>query len=66
MKLSRGSCRSFRLENVWFSVQSLKDLKLELLQKKERYENLSSFSQMKEELEKLNKKMAWCLVRLKR
>ncbi|XP_078797384.1 structural maintenance of chromosomes protein 6 isoform X1 [Oryzias latipes] len=43
--------------------ESLKDLKLELLQKKERYENLSSFSQMKEELEKLNKKMAWCLVR---
>uniref|UniRef100_A0A3B3E1R5 Structural maintenance of chromosomes protein 6 n=2 Tax=Oryzias melastigma TaxID=30732 RepID=A0A3B3E1R5_ORYME len=43
--------------------ESLKELKLELLQKKERYENLSSFSQMKEELEVLNKNMAWCLVR---
>ncbi|XP_042357224.1 structural maintenance of chromosomes protein 6 isoform X2 [Plectropomus leopardus] len=45
--------------------ESLKDLKQEFLQKKERYENLPSFSEMKEELENLKKKMAWCLVREK-
>ncbi|KAM9354821.1 structural maintenance of chromosomes protein 6 [Pholidichthys leucotaenia] len=42
--------------------ECLKDLKQEFLQKKARYENFSSFSEMKEVLEKLKKKMAWCLV----
>ncbi|KAM9341065.1 structural maintenance of chromosomes protein 6 [Symphorus nematophorus] len=45
--------------------ESLKDLKQEFLQKKERYENLSSFSEMKAVLENLKKAMAWCLVREK-
>uniref|UniRef100_A0A8C4NYP3 Structural maintenance of chromosomes protein 6 n=1 Tax=Dicentrarchus labrax TaxID=13489 RepID=A0A8C4NYP3_DICLA len=44
--------------------ESLKDLKQEFLQKKERYENLSSFSEMKVVLENLKKAMAWCLVRV--
>ncbi|MEQ2269936.1 hypothetical protein XENORESO_012485, partial [Xenotaenia resolanae] len=43
--------------------ECLKDLKQEFLQKKERYESLSSFSDLKETLENLKKKMAWCLVR---
>ncbi|XP_056249827.1 structural maintenance of chromosomes protein 6 isoform X2 [Seriola aureovittata] len=43
--------------------ECLKDLKQEFLQRKERYENLSSFSGMKEDLENLKKAMAWCLVR---
>ncbi|XP_071354182.1 structural maintenance of chromosomes protein 6 isoform X2 [Trachinotus anak] len=43
--------------------ECLKDLKQEFLQRKERYENLSSFSEMKEVLENLKKAMAWCLVR---
>ncbi|KAM4724558.1 structural maintenance of chromosomes protein 6 [Anableps anableps] len=43
--------------------ECLKDLKQEFLQKKERYESLSSFSDLKESLESLKKKMAWCLVR---
>ncbi|KAM9708643.1 structural maintenance of chromosomes protein 6 [Menidia menidia] len=42
--------------------ESLKDLKQEFLQKKERYENLSSFGEMRDALENLKKKMAWCLV----
>ncbi|XP_072220998.1 structural maintenance of chromosomes protein 6 [Leuresthes tenuis] len=45
--------------------ESLKDLKQEFLQKKERYENLSSFGELREALENLKKKMAWCLVREK-
>ncbi|TKS86990.1 Structural maintenance of chromosomes protein 6 [Collichthys lucidus] len=45
--------------------ESLKDLKLEFLQKKERYENLSSFSEMKVVLENRKKAMAWCLVQEK-
>ncbi|KAK2826575.1 hypothetical protein Q5P01_020789 [Channa striata] len=45
--------------------EGLKDLKQEFLQRKERYENLSSFSGMKEALESLKKAMAWCLVREK-
>ncbi|XP_029900148.1 structural maintenance of chromosomes protein 6 [Myripristis murdjan] len=45
--------------------ECLKDLKQEFLQKKERYENMSSFSEMKATLENLKKKMAWCLVREK-
>uniref|UniRef100_A0A668AAD1 Structural maintenance of chromosomes 6 n=1 Tax=Myripristis murdjan TaxID=586833 RepID=A0A668AAD1_9TELE len=44
--------------------ECLKDLKQEFLQKKERYENMSSFSEMKATLENLKKKMAWCLVRV--
>jgi len=44
-------------------VQSLKDLKREFLQKKERYEHLPSVSEMKEVLENLKKTMVWCLVR---
>lgn len=47
-----------------FCVQCLKDLKHEFLQKKERYDNLSSFSEMKAVLENLKKAMAWCLVRV--
>uniref|UniRef100_A0A3Q0RNA1 Structural maintenance of chromosomes 6 n=1 Tax=Amphilophus citrinellus TaxID=61819 RepID=A0A3Q0RNA1_AMPCI len=38
------------------------DLKQEFLQKKERYENVASFSDMKVVLENLKKAMAWCLV----
>ncbi|XP_017277077.1 structural maintenance of chromosomes protein 6 [Kryptolebias marmoratus] len=45
--------------------ECLKDLKQEFLQKKERYENLSSYSELMEVLENLKKKMAWCLVREK-
>ncbi|XP_029349003.1 structural maintenance of chromosomes protein 6 isoform X2 [Echeneis naucrates] len=41
----------------------LKDLKQEFLQRKARYENLSSGSEMKEALVNLKKAMAWCLVR---
>ncbi|XP_054469577.1 structural maintenance of chromosomes protein 6 [Anoplopoma fimbria] len=43
--------------------ESLKDLKQVFLQKKERYEKLPSFSEMKVVLENLKKAMAWCLVR---
>ncbi|XP_034418530.1 structural maintenance of chromosomes protein 6 isoform X3 [Cyclopterus lumpus] len=42
--------------------ESLKDLKREFLQKKERYEQLPSFSEMELVLENLKKGMAWCLV----
>ncbi|XP_044022081.1 structural maintenance of chromosomes protein 6 isoform X2 [Siniperca chuatsi] len=45
--------------------ECIKDLKQEFLQKKERYEHLSSFSEMKVVLENLKKAMAWCLVREK-
>ncbi|KAM7403488.1 hypothetical protein PAMA_004105 [Pampus argenteus] len=45
--------------------ECLKDLKQEFLQRKERYENVSSISEMKEVLENLKKTMAWCLVREK-
>ncbi|KAM6968642.1 structural maintenance of chromosomes protein 6 [Tautogolabrus adspersus] len=45
--------------------ECLKDLKQEFLKKKERYENLSSFTEMKEVLENMKKKMAWSLVREK-
>ncbi|XP_037550761.1 structural maintenance of chromosomes protein 6 [Nematolebias whitei] len=45
--------------------ECLKDLKQEFLQKKERYENLSSYSELQEVLENLKKKMAWSLVREK-
>lgn len=47
-----------------FCLQSLKDLKQEFLQKKERYEKLPSFSEIKVVLENLKKAMAWCLVRV--
>uniref|UniRef100_A0AAQ5WWI7 Structural maintenance of chromosomes protein 6 n=1 Tax=Amphiprion ocellaris TaxID=80972 RepID=A0AAQ5WWI7_AMPOC len=43
--------------------ECLKDLKQEFLQKKERYEKCSSFSELKAVLENLKKAMAWCLVR---
>uniref|UniRef100_UPI003AAB4E74 structural maintenance of chromosomes protein 6 n=1 Tax=Centroberyx gerrardi TaxID=166262 RepID=UPI003AAB4E74 len=52
-------------EQVERQEECLKDLKQEFLQKKERFENLSSFSEMKVALENLKKKMAWCLVREK-
>ncbi|XP_051813828.1 structural maintenance of chromosomes protein 6 isoform X1 [Acanthochromis polyacanthus] len=42
--------------------ECLKDLKQEFLQKKERYEKCSSFSELKAVLENLKKAMAWCLV----
>ncbi|KAM6917310.1 structural maintenance of chromosomes protein 6 [Lycodopsis pacificus] len=45
--------------------ESLKDLKQEFLQKKERYEKWPSFSEMKVVLENLKKAMAWSLVREK-
>ncbi|XP_063764791.1 structural maintenance of chromosomes protein 6 isoform X2 [Eleginops maclovinus] len=43
--------------------ESLKDLKQDFLQKKERFETLPSFSDMKELLMNLRKNMAWSLVR---
>ncbi|XP_029568705.1 structural maintenance of chromosomes protein 6 [Salmo trutta] len=52
-------------EQVERQEECLKDLKQEFLQKKERYENLSSVGKMKETLEELKKMMAWCLVREK-
>ncbi|XP_010796118.1 structural maintenance of chromosomes protein 6-like, partial [Notothenia coriiceps] len=42
---------------------ALKDLKLDFLQKKERFETLHSFSDMKELLPSLQRHMAWSLVR---
>ncbi|XP_068436036.1 structural maintenance of chromosomes protein 6 [Clinocottus analis] len=45
--------------------ESLKDLKQEFLQKKERFEQLPTFSSLKVVLENLKKAMAWCLVREK-
>ncbi|XP_070776226.1 structural maintenance of chromosomes protein 6 [Enoplosus armatus] len=45
--------------------ECIKELKQEFLQKKERYEHLSSFTEMKVVLENLKKAMAWCLVREK-
>lgn len=45
--------------------ESLKDLKQDFLKKKERYEQLSSFSELRKVLENLKKSMAWCLVREK-
>ncbi|KAJ7990795.1 hypothetical protein DPEC_G00290620 [Dallia pectoralis] len=52
-------------EQVELQEECLKDLKLEFLQKKERYENLSSVGEMKNTLEELKKMMAWCLVKEK-
>uniref|UniRef100_A0A3P8YSN5 Structural maintenance of chromosomes protein 6 n=2 Tax=Esox lucius TaxID=8010 RepID=A0A3P8YSN5_ESOLU len=52
-------------EQVELQEECLKDLKQEFLQKKERYENLSSVGNMKKTLEDLKKMMAWCLVREK-
>ncbi|KAM4595864.1 structural maintenance of chromosomes protein 6 isoform 2-T4 [Polymixia lowei] len=52
-------------EQVERQEESLKELKQAFLQKKERYENLSSFSEMRVALDNLKKKMAWCLVREK-
>uniref|UniRef100_A0A6Q2Z7J9 Structural maintenance of chromosomes protein 6 n=1 Tax=Esox lucius TaxID=8010 RepID=A0A6Q2Z7J9_ESOLU len=49
-------------EQVELQEECLKDLKQEFLQKKERYENLSSVGNMKKTLEDLKKMMAWCLV----
>ncbi|XP_056623223.1 structural maintenance of chromosomes protein 6 isoform X2 [Triplophysa dalaica] len=43
--------------------ECLKDLRQLFLQKKERYESLSSFDDMRRTLEDLKQKMAWCLVR---
>uniref|UniRef100_A0A3P8NIT4 Structural maintenance of chromosomes protein 6 n=1 Tax=Astatotilapia calliptera TaxID=8154 RepID=A0A3P8NIT4_ASTCA len=51
-------------EQVERQEECLKDLKQEFLQKKERYENVASFSDMKVVLENLKKAMVWCLVRL--
>ncbi|KAM7376228.1 hypothetical protein PAMP_005971 [Pampus punctatissimus] len=44
--------------------ECLKDLKQEFLQRKERYENVSSISEMKDVLENLKKTMAWCLTKV--
>ncbi|XP_012677888.1 structural maintenance of chromosomes protein 6 [Clupea harengus] len=45
--------------------ECLKDLKQDYVLKKERYESLASLDEMKNTLEGLQKKMAWCLVREK-
>ncbi|XP_051578178.1 structural maintenance of chromosomes protein 6 isoform X1 [Myxocyprinus asiaticus] len=45
--------------------ECLKDLRQLFLQKKERYEQLSPLNDMRQTLEDLKKKMAWCLVREK-
>ncbi|KAL7862168.1 hypothetical protein SRHO_G00136090 [Serrasalmus rhombeus] len=45
--------------------ECLKDLRQLFLQKKEKYESLSALENMKQTLEDLKKKMAWCLVREK-
>ncbi|XP_072545405.1 structural maintenance of chromosomes protein 6 isoform X2 [Salminus brasiliensis] len=45
--------------------ECLKDLKQLFLQKKEKYESLSALENMRQTLEDLKKKMAWCLVREK-
>uniref|UniRef100_A0A671N6N7 Structural maintenance of chromosomes protein 6 n=1 Tax=Sinocyclocheilus anshuiensis TaxID=1608454 RepID=A0A671N6N7_9TELE len=49
-------------EQVERQEECLKDLKQLFLQKKERYECLSSLDNMRQTLEDLKKKMAWCLV----
>ncbi|XP_073726011.1 structural maintenance of chromosomes protein 6 isoform X1 [Misgurnus anguillicaudatus] len=43
--------------------ECLKDLRQLFLQKKERYESLSSLDDLRRTLEDLKQKMAWCLVR---
>uniref|UniRef100_A0A8B9LVH1 Structural maintenance of chromosomes protein 6 n=1 Tax=Astyanax mexicanus TaxID=7994 RepID=A0A8B9LVH1_ASTMX len=43
-------------------VICLKDLRQLFLKKKEKYESLSALEKMKQSLEDLKKKMAWCLV----
>ncbi|XP_016401390.1 structural maintenance of chromosomes protein 6 [Sinocyclocheilus rhinocerous] len=50
-------------EQVERQEECLKDLRQLFLQKKERYECLSSLDNMRQTLEDLKKKMAWCLVR---
>ncbi|XP_022528727.2 structural maintenance of chromosomes protein 6 isoform X2 [Astyanax mexicanus] len=45
--------------------ECLKDLRQLFLKKKEKYESLSALEKMKQSLEDLKKKMAWCLVREK-
>ncbi|XP_016370683.1 structural maintenance of chromosomes protein 6-like [Sinocyclocheilus rhinocerous] len=52
-------------EQVERQEECLKDLRQLFLQKKERYERLSSLDNMRQNLEDLKKKMAWCLVREK-
>uniref|UniRef100_A0A8B9RNM3 Structural maintenance of chromosomes protein 6 n=1 Tax=Astyanax mexicanus TaxID=7994 RepID=A0A8B9RNM3_ASTMX len=42
--------------------ECLKDLRQLFLKKKEKYESLSALEKMKQSLEDLKKKMAWCLV----
>uniref|UniRef100_A0A9J7XAY0 Structural maintenance of chromosomes protein 6 n=1 Tax=Cyprinus carpio carpio TaxID=630221 RepID=A0A9J7XAY0_CYPCA len=49
-------------EQVERQEECLKDLRQLFLQKKERYERLSSLDNMRQTLEDLKKKMAWCLV----
>ncbi|RXN29322.1 structural maintenance of chromosomes 6-like protein [Labeo rohita] len=52
-------------EQVERQEECLKDLRQLFLRKKERYERLSSLDNMRQSLEDLKKKMAWCLVREK-
>ncbi|XP_073683630.1 structural maintenance of chromosomes protein 6 [Garra rufa] len=52
-------------EQVERQEECLKDLKQLLLRKKERHERLKSLDNMRESLEDLKKKMAWCWVREK-
>ncbi|MGH0135261.1 UNVERIFIED_CONTAM: hypothetical protein FKN15_056086 [Acipenser sinensis] len=48
---------------LWQSGKCLKDLKQIYLQKKERYENLSSLEEMQKNVEVLKHQMAWVLVK---
>ncbi|KAF4101920.1 structural maintenance of chromosomes protein 6 [Onychostoma macrolepis] len=52
-------------EQVEKQEECLKDLRQLFLQKRERYERLASLDNMRQTLEDLKKKMAWCLVREK-
>uniref|UniRef100_A0A8C1S1A7 Structural maintenance of chromosomes protein 6 n=1 Tax=Cyprinus carpio TaxID=7962 RepID=A0A8C1S1A7_CYPCA len=56
--------KAFTREQVERQEECLKDLRQLFLQKKERYECLSSLDNMRQTLEDLKKKMAWCLVRI--
>ncbi|XP_072313154.1 structural maintenance of chromosomes protein 6 [Eucyclogobius newberryi] len=57
--------KSMTRQQVERQEESLKDLKQDFLGKKDRYERLSSFDELREQLEKLKKCMAWSLVREK-
>ncbi|TSO25151.1 Structural maintenance of chromosomes protein 6 [Bagarius yarrelli] len=58
IKQTKGLTR----EQVERQEECLRDLRQLFLQKKEKYESLSTLEKMKETLEELQKKMAWALV----